>query len=282
MHLNMLRKRNPQPWARPSHEEKTMTNNRLMISVACATMTVLALSSTALGQNYGQEPVMQPQGGYVQPVQQQPIQQQQQPVMQQQQQQPVQTARQGRGLEYGAHLLVPIFLSNPVADITDTVTGTRVGGADAGFGLGGQFRVGWEFGSGLTVELNLGGAFNGMTGELADSGIAVELDSNLLMGWFGAGVRYAFINPSALVPFVGGGISVYAVDFCSTETSACSSDATGFNATFSANVLAGIIYEISPFVGLEAGVQGTVVFSNDVFVETELLLSPFVGVTLYY
>ncbi len=225
-------------------------------------LAVLAAAGAAEAQ------VMTPQqGGQGQTYQPQP---QPQPV--QQEPQPV-TAQQGRGLEYGAHLVVPIFITNPVAELVSP-TGERVGGATAGFGLGLQARAGWEFGYGFAAELNIGATFNVMGAE--EEGL--EVDETLIMYWIGAGARYSFLNASALVPFVGAGAGLYFQSFCPNTAVECVADPA-----FAVNALAGLIYEVSPWVGLEAGVQFNAVFPNDtVFVETEMFLTPFVGATLYY
>ena len=186
---------------------------------------------------------------------------------------PPPTAQQGRGIEYGAHLLVPIFATNPVAVLDN---GVDTGSANAGFGLGLQARAGWEFGYGFSAEINIGGTFNTMNGEIG--GVDIDPDTSLYMLWIGAGARYSFLNPSAIVPFVGAGGGILFQSFCANDAPSCDLEPAGM-----VNALAGVIYEISPHIGLEAGLQANVVFANgDVFADTELFLSPFVGATLYY
>ena len=182
-------------------------------------------------------------------------------------------AQQGRGIEYGAHLLVPIFVTNPVAVLDNGMT---TGAADAGFGLGLQARAGWEFGYGFSAEINIGGTFNTMNGEIG--GVDVDPDTSLYMLWIGAGARYSFLNPSAIVPFVGAGAGLLFQSFCPNDAPSCDLEPAA-----TVNALAGVIYEVSPYLGLEAGLQANVVFANSsVFVDTEIFLSPFLGATLYY
>ena len=237
-----------------------------VVMVTCA--VGVAPGSVAWAQGGDPTMVMQPQQGTVQPQ----VYQAPQPAPQ-----PVQTARQGRGLEYGGHLVIPFFVTNPVAVVVDG-TGTPIAEANAGIGVGIQGRVGWEFGQGFTVELNAGGTFNTMDGELLGTGESIDVDTSLVSFWLGAGARYSFLGASALVPFVGGGAGFYFWDFCPNDAIACDRELT-----FGVNALGGIIYEINPFVGLEAGLQATLIFANDaVFVDPELFLSPFLGATLYY
>lgn len=212
------------------------------------------------------------QPGYVDPQQQQ---YQQQPMgdpnaqYQQQQAQPVpeeqtsnEQAQQGRGIEYGGYLTVPIFVG-PNAD-----------GIGAGVGLLG--RIGWEFGSGFAAELNIGVQYN--TASLIDSGGFV-FDGGITNIWGGAGLRYSFLNASALVPFVGTGLQVnfWGVDYGS-------GDSYNDSLAFGFNVLAGLAYEISADLALEAGLRWdlTTKGSKGPFIAAQSYISPFIGVTLYY
>ncbi len=211
------------------------------------------------------------QPGYVDPQQQQYQQQQQQPMgdpnaqYQQQQQGPVveeqssnQQAEEGRGVEYGGYLTVPIFL------------GSNADGIGAGIGFLG--RIGWEFGSGFAAELNIGVQYNPFDVTIASGGIT--------NAWGGAGLRYSFLNASALVPFVGAGLQLnfWGADLSGSGSTTNDSMALGFNA------MAGIAYEISADLAIEGGLRWDLSAkgSNDIPNKAQSYLSPFVGATLYY
>lgn len=211
--------------------------------------------------------------GYVDPNQQQYQQQpmgdpNQQQYQQQQQQPPVEEqtsteqAQQGRGIEYGGYLTVPIFVG-PNAD-------------GIGLGVGLLGRIGWEFGSGFTAELNIGVQYNSAT--LLDSGGFI-FDGGITNISFGGGLRYSFLNASALVPFLGVGIqaNLWGVDYGGGD-SYNDSLAFGFNA------LAGLAYELSADLAIEAGLRWdlTTEGSKGPFIAAQSYISPFVGATLYY
>jgi opacity protein-like surface antigen len=202
-------------------------------------------------QQYQQQPMGDPN--------QQQYQQQQAPV---EEQTSTEQAQQGRGIEYGGYLTVPIFVG-PNAD-------------GIGLGVGLLGRVGWEFGSGFTAELNIGVQYNGATlvgpgGFVFDGGI-----TNISLG---AGLRYSFLNASALVPFVGVGIqaNLWGVDYGGGD-SYNDSLAFGFNA------LAGLAYELSADLAIEAGLRWdlTTKDANGLFPAAQSYFSPFIGATLYY
>lgn len=169
--------------------------------------------------------------------------------------------------------MMPIVATNPVAETVDAFTGKRTESTDVGFGLGLQFRLGLEFASGLSIALNFGGTISGMNRELA-TGTRTDANRTLLTSWFGTSVRYNFVNDSALLPFLGGGVSLFGVDACRTGGSLCR-----LNAAFASNLSAGIIYALSPILGMEVGVQGTLLLPNEQFGDTEFLVFPFVGIT---
>ncbi|MBK8171951.1 MAG: hypothetical protein IPK60_16620 [Sandaracinaceae bacterium] len=172
--------------------------------------------------------------------------------------------RGGRGIEYGAHLVVPIFAQSPFGD-----RGTL--GLSPGIGL--QGRVGWEFAGGFTTELNLGVMYNNVTG--VDSSVT----SSLTNVWVGAGARYSFLNASALVPFIGLGI---AVNFWQSQLDdGFVSVMSDTEAGFAMNALAGFAYELSPELALELGVQANYAFPT-ASLEHSVYISPFLGGTLYY
>ncbi len=214
---------------------------------------------------YGQQqPVAQPGYGQQQPVaqpgygQQQPVAQPgyaQQPVAQPAQ--PV-TARQGRGIEYGAHLIVPVWIT----DLRPGVT------ADPGIGI--QGRLGWEFPSGWSTEVNIGYMGNNVVSTGATS------DATLNAFWFGAGLRYSLLNRTAWVPFVGAGLQL-----TNWSDAACSS-ACDRSYTLGVNGIVGLVFEVSEFIGVEAGVQVMANTKGDRFSRAQLIVSPLAGLTLYY
>lgn len=175
--------------------------------------------------------------------------------------------RGGRGIEYGGHIVIPAW----TGDEGDTFS---VGG-----GL--QGRVGWEFGS-FTAELNIGFQVSPYADPLLS-------DFTLNAVWLGAGVRYAFFNPSALVPFVGAGLKAnfwtasYTDPFTGEVTT--SEKASG---TLGLVLLAGVAYEVTPDIAIELGIEVNGSSGGDVFVDEDsnahdvMWVSPFIGATLYY
>ena len=181
-------------------------------------------------------------------------------------------AQQGRGIEYGGYLTVPVFLSALSSD------GEIV--ANPGFGLIG--RIGWEFGGGFTTELTLGGHAN----TVSVGPLAVVSNFTITNVFVGAGVRYSFLNASALVPFVGAGLQLnfWGTDSTVDGTTTTTNDFIGLGL----NGSAGLAYEVSADLAIEAGVRAD--FSTnptnadgvELFAQGQLVVSPFVGATLYY
>ncbi len=221
------------------------------------------------------QPTAQPMA---QPTAQPVVQQPGQPAPGQQQggvqvidQSQAQTAPTSRGLEYGAHLIVPIFLAS---------------NSDVGLspGIGIQGRIGWEFPGGFTTELNIGAMVNGSSADWVDASGASVGGYSMTNLWLGAGVRYAFLNPSAFVPFVGAGIVLNF--FNDAITVGGITDSSGSSViTFGANALVGFAYELSRYIALEGGVQINYTIpptSSEIAAQPEVWLSPFLGGTLYY
>lgn len=211
----------------------------------------------------GQQPAPPPQDPAMQPAPgQQPAPGGGVQVVEQQQVAPVEdpSQPQARGLEYGAHFVVPVFLNQE----------------GRSFGLGGQLRAGWEFTGGFSTELNVGLALS--VGDDRE----VTGDAGLSLIWIGAGMRYSFFNPSALVPFLGAGIALNLWNECVDTGSGRDCGGTT-EITFGVNGTAGIAYELSRELALEAGAQVNVSFGGgNVTDGTALFVSPFVGGTLYY
>lgn len=236
---------------------------RSLLFFALSTLLLVTPGRAALAEpppgGYGQQPVAQP--GYAQ----QPVAQPgyaQQPVAQPGYvQQPVAqpaTARQGRGIEYGAHLIVPVWIT----DLNPGVT------ADPGIGI--QGRLGWEFPSGWSTEVNIGYMGNNVVTSGATS------DATLDAFWFGAGLRYSLLNRTAWVPFVGAGLQL-----TNWGDAACSS-ACDRSYTLGVNGIVGLVFEVNEFVGIEAGVQVMASSKGRRFSRAQLIVSPLAGLTLYY
>lgn len=183
------------------------------------------------------------------------------------QQQPAQqepaTAQQGRGIQYGAHLIVPIWLSDPAGGNGESV--------DPGIGV--QGRLGWEFPSGWSAEFDLGVMVNRVT---FDSSLGLS-DRQLDAVWLGAGLRYSLLNRTAWVPFLGVGLQLtgWGDDLCGG--SSCSR-----KWTIGANGIVGLVLEVSQFLGLEVGVQVMASSEGEVFKGVQIIVSPLAGITLYY
>jgi hypothetical protein len=185
-------------------------------------------------------------------------------------------AQQGRGIEYGAYLMVPIFLTNPAG----TGPGSDARTVSPGIGVVG--RIGWEFGAGFTAELTLGVQANNVSGEA----LGVSGSATITNAFGGAGFRYSFLNASALVPFLGAGLQLnfWGGDDISDGTVSTTNDFLAFGV----NGIAGLAYELSVDLALEAGVRADFTTQprnadGDAFFEGgQLMLSPFLGATLYY
>lgn len=162
-------------------------------------------------------------------------------------------AEEGRGVQYGAHLVVPFWVTNAVP------------GDNLRPGVGVQGRIGWEFPRGLSAELIVGYMWNRV--QVRDGP-----DPDLEDIWVGVGGRYAFLNPTAFVPFVGVGAQV---NFWRTGADRIE-DTFGFNATV------GGIFEVSEKAALEVGIIANLSTEGDQFNGPEAYLSPFAGGTLYF
>lgn len=171
-------------------------------------------------------------------------------------------AEQGRGLQYGASLYVPIWLGSGPED--EPKLGDFFG---PGIGIAG--RIGWEIGGGLSVELAGGISWNPDKYEFGDV--------SLINAFVNVGARYAILNPSRILPFFQAGLGVNIWNIC--EDDVCSD----YN-EYTFGVFGGVggIYEINMNAALELGVNFNFSSAGDVFYEAQFGLSPFVGLTLYY
>ncbi|MDH5490804.1 MAG: hypothetical protein OEY14_02410 [Myxococcales bacterium] len=169
-------------------------------------------------------------------------------------------ASEGRGIQYGAHLLFPVWLTEPVAGYS----------VNPGIALHG--RIGWEFPGGLAAELGLGVMGNEVL-HVSDE----TLDYSLTGWWISGGGRFSFLNPSALVPFVGAALQINVWNEC--PTGSCTADSY---ATVAVVGTAGLIWEMTADLGIEAGINATISAPGDVFESSQTFISPFAGATLYY
>ncbi len=204
-------------------------------------------------QQYGQQPQQQQYDQYGNPVQYDQSGQPVQPYPQQQPAQPVTDPVQGRGLQYGGTLFSPIFVSE-VRDVLYP-------------GIGIHGRVGFEFGHGFSLEGGIGAQWN------------PDRDGfgNLTNVFFTGGLRYAFLNPSALVPFLHAEVMVNLWDYCSEfGCSGYSSVTAGFQGG------GGLIWEINRDAALEVGANIAASSPGNTFFDWQAWVSPFIGITLYY
>ncbi|MCC7543062.1 MAG: hypothetical protein IT379_42995 [Deltaproteobacteria bacterium] len=175
---------------------------------------------------------------------------------------PADQRAEGRGIQYGGHIVVAIPAHGVFAQ-------------DFGVGIGIHGRIGWELPSGLSLEANLGYLFI----SVLDNDVGgVDGDDGMGALYLGGGGRFAFLNPSALVPFLGAGLGIN-LWIVPTETEfrgrsgqyycgsdfACElvpggSDETGFGGlSLLGNVSAGAIYEVTANIAIELGAQYNVV-----------------------
>jgi len=244
---------------------------RLLLIHVLAACSLLAPERAAFAEpppgGYGDAPA----DGYAaeptaQPVYAQPTYATAQPVQQQPAAQPA-TAEEGRGIEYGFHLIVPIWLT----DLNNASSASPdVGVVRAAPGIGIQGRIGWEFPGGLSGEINLGAMINNVSYSGTIS------DQTLNAFWLGAGLRYSFLNRTAWVPFIGVGLQL-----TGWGDSVCGSGCSR-TYTLGANGIVGLVLEINQFLGIEAGVQVMGSSKGETFSRPQLIVSPLAGLTLYY
>ncbi|GAB5542479.1 MAG: hypothetical protein RLO52_13425 [Sandaracinaceae bacterium] len=174
---------------------------------------------------------------------------------------------QGRGIQYGAHLVSPIY----VTDIRRGVGGSEILGAGGGIGV--QGRIGWEFPMGFTLEAIGGLAANGVDTLGMDDRSAVLLRFDV-----GLGARYMIFNATAFVPF----IQVQAgLRFYNFEWTVGGGETDG-ELTLPLGGAIGAQIELTPFFGLEFGCAVDYsVTPGDWFAEGFVAVTPFAGVTLY-
>ncbi len=134
----------------------------------------------------------------------------------------------GRGFAWEASVGVPVFLDSEVG---------------LGPGVAADVFGGWEFGYGLQVELGYRMLFT--TGEREGQSLAS-------FGYgFHAGLKYMFLNPSALVPVLGVSASVVFGRGTDAGSLSESSMLPGVHACL------GAVYELSPSFGVEVDAVGS-------------------------
>jgi hypothetical protein len=178
---------------------------------------------------------------------------------------------QGRGIQYGAHVISPVYLS------TVTPTNGRTVFPTGGAGL--LARIGWEFPSGLTLELQGGFAVNAVD---RPAGFT-DMSSVLTRAEFGGGARYMFFNDTAFVPFVqvSGAFRWFWFDYVNEAGAVTAAAATSDTLTGAVGGALGAQIELSPYFGIEAGVAVDYTFAAGPFDEGFVAIMPFLGVTLY-
>ncbi len=171
-------------------------------------------------------------------------------------------AQQGRGLEYGGSLFVPIWVGDP-AEFWNP-------------GIGIDLRAGWELGGGLSLDGHLGFTYNGL-----DSAYEAFYDSSLQSVYIGFGARYAFLNRSALVPFIQGGLQLNLWAFC---VGGSCSDSSFDTLNFGLYGGGGLAFEVNANMSVDFGVNVMGVLGNNsaFFTARDMNIQPFIGASLYY
>lgn len=176
---------------------------------------------------------------------------------------------EGRGIQYGAHLVSPVYVM-PVLAPDETPVGV-----DAGLGV--RARIGWEFPSGFTLEVQGGFAAN------AIPNATLEMSNVFTRAEVGGAARYMFFNETAFVPFieVGGAFRWFFFDWMPAGGRRVNSSGDGESLTGAVTGAVGAQIELSPFFGIELGCAVDYTFAGGVFADGFVAITPFVGVTLY-
>lgn len=178
----------------------------------------------------------------------------------------------GRGLQYGAHLITPIVLT----DVRRAGGGVTAPVLNPAGGL--NVRAGVELPAGFVVELQGGFAFH-YVDHPCPASASECLRRSMSRVHFGAALRYHFFNDSSFVPFLeaGGGLRMITVEFADGGEQ----PSPGFSVGVTAG--GGVQLELAPYFDLELGVLFDYVFTMDgLFDEPGLIgLRPFFGVTLF-
>lgn len=179
----------------------------------------------------------------------------------------------GRGIQYGAHLISPVYVTSVTAQNGVGSSGTPIG-VDGGLGV--QARIGWEFPSGFTLEVQGGLAVNAVPD--AD----FEMSNAFTRGEIGLAARYMFFNDTAFVPFVevGGALRWFFFDWRNPDNDVVTAGERE-NLTGALKGAVGAQIELSPYFGIELGCAVDYTFGGGLFTEGFVSVTPFVGVTLY-
>ncbi len=168
----------------------------------------------------------------------------------------------GRGFQYGAHLVSPIYVTT-VRRADEVVLSPNVG-----FGI--LARLGWELPAGFSVELVGGFAMNGV------DTMGRTTSSVLTRTELGGALRYLIFNDSPVVPFVQAGGMLRWFFFQWSDGIPAEARLTGaLVGAFGAQ------FEVAPYFAIEAGVAVEYTFESDLFAEGLFGVLPFLGVTLY-
>lgn len=180
----------------------------------------------------------------------------------------------GRGIQYGAHLTSPVYLTS-MTNPDDSAPRIPMRN---GPGAGVRLRIGWEFPSGLTFELFGGLAFNALDPEFDE---VADRSHVLAQAEFGGGARYNFFNATAFVPFVQIGLAGRWFWFDWPGMAPDTVETVEAKGTVAFNVAVGFQIELTPYFGLEAGCLFDYTLGLDVFHDGLFSVTPFLGVTLY-
>ena len=151
----------------------------------------------------------------------------------------------GRGIQYGAHLISPVYVTRVIAQNEAMMDGTPIG-VDGGLGV--QARIGWEFPSGFTLEVQGGLAVNAVPD--AD----FEMSNAFTRGEIGLAARYMFFNDTAFVPFIqiGGTVRWFFFDWRNPDNDVVTAGERE-NLTGAIKGAVGAQIELSPYFGIELG-----------------------------
>lgn len=169
--------------------------------------------------------------------------------------------RQGRGGQLGFYLLSPIYATPMRREDRATLPVIL-----PGFAVG--MRAGWEFPSGLALEVYLEAGIHGVDNP-------DDVGKVMLQGAVGGTIRYLFFNPSAFVPFVQASGDVRALGFRWPDDA----EAQGITLDFLGG--AGAQVELTAELGIEAGFLVGAMIPGSYFSDAVLIFHPFAGITIY-
>jgi hypothetical protein len=169
--------------------------------------------------------------------------------------------------------VVPIFLTDPMG-------GDQIGQRTSAIAVGMQWRVGWMFRR-TSIEA-LGGYAWGKGGSVTLPNGQPQ-DLNFQAGWLGGQARYTYTTDSAWHPFVGAGAAAY----CWTASALIRDKTTADHVSAIWNPAAHAFIGTFVRIGkpsslfLEFGVQTTAHFAGDVFSQTQIAVTPYLGAVAF-